>query len=1082
MAASITGPEFGQTPGQANIDLLLVGDVTVQYLADTVQKLFSNIAKVTIIISDVKKAAALVDDCTFDMVFLKLTSPPTAEELEVVKLIRFGEEKNTHLLFVFIIPENFKGCVSEHGADIALTEPLTTEKMSVVLKYWKTYFAHTVKNEISVKPEEPELPLQKSCSEHLGCFSTDGFACSESVRNDIGFDLKAPLSNFEKRKKISLLHSNKEKLRRERIKYCCEQLRTLLPYMKGRKNDAASVLEATVDYVKFVREKIPPAIMGQITEVLQSNRRFCKKQQMPIQLSVPGMIMAQRENSVLRSTHSPAPGIRVLTNERLSVCSAPASEDALDEAVRGSALTAVMSFGRDMELEHFDERDKAQRYSRGSRVNGLPSPTHSAHCSFYRTRTLQTLSSEKKAKKVRFYRNGDRYFKGIVYAISPDRFRSFEALLADLTRTLSDNVNLPQGVRTIYTIDGLKKISSLDQLLEGESYVCGSIEPFKKLEYTKNVNPNWSVNVKTTSASRAVSSLATAKGSPSEVRENKDFIRPKLVTIIRSGVKPRKAVRILLNKKTAHSFEQVLTDITDAIKLDSGVVKRLYTLDGKQVMCLQDFFGDDDIFIACGPEKFRYQDDFLLDESECRVVKSTSYTKIASSSRRSTTKSPGPSRRSKSPASTSSVNGTPGSQLSTPRSGKSPSPSPTSPGSLRKQRSSQHGGSSTSLASTKVCSSMDENDGPGEGEVSEEGFQIPATITERYKVGRTIGDGNFAVVKECVERSTAREYALKIIKKSKCRGKEHMIQNEVSILRRVKHPNIVLLIEEMDVPTELYLVMELVKGGDLFDAITSTNKYTERDASGMLYNLASAIKYLHSLNIVHRDIKPENLLVYEHQDGSKSLKLGDFGLATIVDGPLYTVCGTPTYVAPEIIAETGYGLKVDIWAAGVITYILLCGFPPFRGSGDDQEVLFDQILMGQVDFPSPYWDNVSDSAKELITMMLLVDVDQRFSAVQVLEHPWVNDDGLPENEHQLSVAGKIKKHFNTGPKPNSTAAGVSVIATTALDKERQVFRRRRNPDVRSRYKAQPAPPELNSESEDYSPSSSETVRSPNSPF
>ncbi|XP_006874431.1 PREDICTED: serine/threonine-protein kinase DCLK1 isoform X1 [Chrysochloris asiatica] len=740
-----------------------------------------------------------------------------------------------------------------------------------------------------------------------------------------------------------------------------------------------------------------------------------------------------------------------------------------------------MSFGRDMELEHFDERDKAQRYSRGSRVNGLPSPTHSAHCSFYRTRTLQTLSSEKKAKKVRFYRNGDRYFKGIVYAISPDRFRSFEALLADLTRTLSDNVNLPQGVRTIYTIDGLKKVSSLDQLVEGESYVCGSIEPFKKLEYTKNVNPNWSVNVKTTSASRAVSSLATAKGSPSEVRENKDFIRPKLVTIIRSGVKPRKAVRILLNKKTAHSFEQVLTDITDAIKLDSGVVKRLYTLDGKQVMCLQDFFGDDDIFIACGPEKFRYQDDFLLDESECRVVKSTSYTKIAPSSRRSATKSPGPSRRSKSPASTSSVNGTPGSQLSTPRSGKSPSPSPTSPGSLRKQRSSQHGGSSTSLSSTKVCSSMDENDGPGE-EVVEEGFQIPSTIAERYKVGRTIGDGNFAVVKECVERSTAREYALKIIKKSKCRGKEHMIQNEVSILRRVKHPNIVLLIEEMDVPTELYLVMELVKGGDLFDAITSTNKYTERDASGMLYNLASAIKYLHSLNIVHRDIKPENLLVYEHQDGSKSLKLGDFGLATIVDGPLYTVCGTPTYVAPEIIAETGYGLKVDIWAAGVITYILLCGFPPFRGSGDDQEVLFDQILMGQVDFPAPYWDNVSDSAKELITMMLLVDVDQRFSAIQVLEHPWVNDDGLPENEHQLSVAGKIKKHFNTGPKPNSTTAGVSVLATTALDKERQVFRRRRYQDVRARYKAQPAPPELNSESEDYSPSSSETVRSPNSPF
>ncbi|XP_077340264.1 serine/threonine-protein kinase DCLK1 isoform X1 [Lithobates pipiens] len=740
-----------------------------------------------------------------------------------------------------------------------------------------------------------------------------------------------------------------------------------------------------------------------------------------------------------------------------------------------------MSFGRDMELEHFDERDKAQRYSKGSRANGLPSPTHSAHCSFYRTRTLQALSSEKKAKKVRFYRNGDRYFKGIVYAISPDRFRSFEALLADLTRTLSDNVNLPQGVRTIYTVDGNRKIISMDQLVEGESYVCGSIEPFKKLDYTKNVNPNWSVNVKTTASPRSVQPLASAKPSTSEGREGKDFIRPKLLTIIRSGVKPRKAVRILLNKKTAHSFDQVLTDITDAIKLDSGVVKRIYTLDGKQVMCLQDFFGDDDIFIACGPEKFRYQDDFLLDDSECRVVKSTSYTKLPNIPRRSATKSPGPSRRSKSPASTSSVNGTPGSQLSTPRSGKSPSPSPTSPGSLRKQRGSQHSGSSTSLASTKVCSSMDESDILAE-DFLDEGFQVPVSIAERYKVGRTIGDGNFAIVKECVERSTGREYALKIINKSKCRGKEHMIQNEVSILRRVKHPNIVLLIEEMDMPNELYLVMELVKGGDLFDAITSTNKYTERDANGMLYNLMSAIKYLHSLNIVHRDIKPENLLVYEHQDGSKSLKLGDFGLATVVDGPLYTVCGTPTYVAPEIIAETGYGLKVDIWAAGVITYILLCGFPPFRGSGDDQEVLFDQILMGQVDFPSPYWDNVSDSAKGLITMMLQVEVDQRYSALQVLEHPWVNDDGLPENEYPLSVAGKIKKHFNTGPKPNSTTAGVSVIATTALDKERQVFRRRRNQDVRRRFMAQPAAPELTSESEDYSPSSSETVRSPNSPF
>uniref|UniRef100_A0A7N9AWU0 Serine/threonine-protein kinase DCLK2 n=1 Tax=Mastacembelus armatus TaxID=205130 RepID=A0A7N9AWU0_9TELE len=645
-----------------------------------------------------------------------------------------------------------------------------------------------------------------------------------------------------------------------------------------------------------------------------------------------------------------------------------------------------VTLGREMEMEHFDERDKGQRHGRSSaKMNGVPSPTHSAHCSLYRT--LKTLSAEKKAKKVRFYRNGDRYFNGIVYAISTDRFRTFDALLADLTRSLSDNVNLPQGVRTIYTLDGSKKITSIEQLVEGCSYVCSSIEAYKKLDYAKNVNPNWSVNVKASAvSSRGPPSLSSAKAVDLESRENKDFIRPKLVTVVRSGVKPRKAVRILLNKKTAHSYEQVLTDITDAIKLDSGVVKKIYTLEGKLVSCLQDFFGDEDIFVACGPEKFRYQDDLMLDESGESTVASPDISMLTFHV-------------------CLFVNGTPASQLSTPHSGKSPSPSPTSPGSLSRRRV-RH-----------------------ESEVLvDEVPAVPSYISDRYKVGRMLGDGNFAVVRECVEHSTGREYALKIINKGKCRGKEHMIQNEVAILRRVKHPNIVLLIEEVDTYNELYLVMELVKGGDLFDAITSANRYTERDASGMLYNLANAIKYLHSLNIVHRDIKPENLLVYEHADGSKSLKLGDFGLATVVDGPLYTVCGTPTYVAPEIIAETGYGLKVDIWAAGVITYILLCGFPPFRGSSDDQEVLFDQILMGQLEFPLPYWDNVSETATELIRSMLEVEVDQRYTALQVLEHPWVTDEGLCENDHQLSVAGKIKKHFNTSPKVNDTTAGVSVIS------------------------------------------------------
>uniref|UniRef100_A0AAR2K3V6 Serine/threonine-protein kinase DCLK2 n=1 Tax=Pygocentrus nattereri TaxID=42514 RepID=A0AAR2K3V6_PYGNA len=596
-----------------------------------------------------------------------------------------------------------------------------------------------------------------------------------------------------------------------------------------------------------------------------------------------------------------------------------------------------MALSRSVELEHFDERDKARRSARasasaasgtgspsGSRASSLaPSPAHSANCSFYRTRTLRALTSEKRARKVRFYRNGDRYFTGLVYAVSADRFRSLDALLAELTRALADSLHLPQGVRTIYSMDGAKKVASLDELVEGESYVCASNEPYKKVDYTKNVNPNWGSRMAGTGTG-----MGRQGSGGGQSRESKDFIKPKLVTVIRSGVKPRKAVRVLLNKKTAHSFEQVLADITEAIKLDSGAVKKLYTLDGKQLTSLQDFFGDDDVFIACGLEKFRYaQDDAAIGHCKMKSSKSSAPIKYAVPKGSDV-------NRSKSPVS-------------------------------GKDLPIQH---LHSFNGNKVQSSI---------------------ITDKYKVGKVIGDGNFAVVKECVERTTGQEYALKIIDKAKCSGKEHLIANEVAILRRVRHPSIIMLIEEVDTATELYLVMELVKGGDLFDAITSSTKYTERDASAMVYNLTGALRYLHRMSIVHRDIKPENLLVCEYPDGTKSLKLGDFGLATVVEGPLYTVCGTPTYVAPEIIAETGYGLKVDIWAAGVITYILLCGFPPFRSERNQQEELFEQILLGRLEFPSPYWDNISESAKDLIGKMLQVNVSVRYTAEEVLSHPWV---------------------------------------------------------------------------------------------
>ncbi|XP_066239835.1 spermatogenesis- and oogenesis-specific basic helix-loop-helix-containing protein 2 [Saccopteryx leptura] len=329
MAASSTCQEPGQTSNPAKIDLLLIGDVTVQHLAGIVRKFFSSIGTVTITVSGLERAATLLEECTFSMVFLRLTSP-AAEGLESVQLIRFGKKINIHLPFVFIIPENYKGCISGHGCDITVTEPLTVEKLSDVVRYWKTCFSNTVENEDTVKPDPSGWPLQESCDEHLACFSTDLFACPDSL-----MELKAPLSDFKTSKTLSLLHSSKEKLRRERIKHCCEQLRVLVPCVKGRKTDVASILEAAVDYVKCIREKIPPAVMGQITEVLQSNRRFCKKQQMPTQLSLPDTIMAPRENGMLASTPSPMNGISFLANKCLNMYSVPASGGSVDDTVRG---------------------------------------------------------------------------------------------------------------------------------------------------------------------------------------------------------------------------------------------------------------------------------------------------------------------------------------------------------------------------------------------------------------------------------------------------------------------------------------------------------------------------------------------------------------------------------------------------------------------------------------------------------------------------------------------------------------------------------------------------------------------------
>ncbi|CAH8437970.1 unnamed protein product [Heterobilharzia americana] len=273
----------------------------------------------------------------------------------------------------------------------------------------------------------------------------------------------------------------------------------------------------------------------------------------------------------------------------------------------------------------------------------------------------------------------------------------------------------------------------------------------------------------------------------------------------------------------------------------------------------------------------------------------------------------------------------------------------------------------------------------------------PEFLSKRYQIGRKLGDGNFAVVKLGKRRDTSDQYAIKIVDKNKITGKEAMLLNEIRILHHCSHPNIVRLYEEFETTTEIWLVMEFVTDGDLFDGITQATKFTEPIAAGIVSDLASALFYLHCRSIVHRDLKPENVLLLRQKNGQIRVKLADFGLAIVVKRNMYTVCGTPTYIAPEILEESGYGIEVDMWALGIITYIMLCGFAPFRSPDKRQSKLFESIKRGRFVFLSPYWDNISSYAKDLISALLVISPKSRLTARETLSHPWVFGLGSPNS-------------------------------------------------------------------------------------
>ncbi|EIW72069.1 hypothetical protein TREMEDRAFT_41477 [Tremella mesenterica DSM 1558] len=280
----------------------------------------------------------------------------------------------------------------------------------------------------------------------------------------------------------------------------------------------------------------------------------------------------------------------------------------------------------------------------------------------------------------------------------------------------------------------------------------------------------------------------------------------------------------------------------------------------------------------------------------------------------------------------------------------------------------------------------------------------PQTVPCQYKTGKTLGS---AIVKECVHITTGKYYACKVLNKKFLTGREHMVRNEIAVLKRVSagHKNIVQLHDFFETTHNLYLVFDLCTGGELFDRICARGSYFEKDAAQIVRTVTSAVKYLHDQGIVHRaDLKPENILFRSKAEDAE-LMLADFGLSKVLDDEnfsiLTTTCGTPGYMAPEIFRKSGHGKPVDIWAIGVIAYFLLCGYTPFDRESQYEEM--QAICNGDYKFePVEYWAGVSETARSFVRACLTVDPTNRPTAAQLLAHKWLQT----EDTHYLQDSAR----------------------------------------------------------------------------
>ncbi|XP_020718426.1 calcium/calmodulin-dependent protein kinase type II alpha chain isoform X5 [Bombus terrestris] len=290
-------------------------------------------------------------------------------------------------------------------------------------------------------------------------------------------------------------------------------------------------------------------------------------------------------------------------------------------------------------------------------------------------------------------------------------------------------------------------------------------------------------------------------------------------------------------------------------------------------------------------------------------------------------------------------------------------------------------------------------------------------FSDNYDLKEELGKGAFSVVRRCVQKSTGYEFAAKIINTKKLTARDFQkLEREARICRKLQHPNIVRLHDSIQEENHHYLVFDLVTGGELFEDIVAREFYSEADASHCIQQILESVHHCHHNGVVHRDLKPENLLLASKAKGA-AVKLADFGLAIEVQGEAqawFGFAGTPGYLSPEVLKKEPYGKPVDIWACGVILYILLVGYPPFWD--EDQHRLYAQIKAGSYDYPSPEWDTVTPEAKNLINQMLTVNPSKRITASEALKHPWIcQRERVASVVHRQETVDCLKK-FNARRK------------------------------------------------------------------